>query len=290
MKPPSFEYHRADSIEECLALLAEYGDEAKVLAGGQSLVPLLAMRLSGPAHLIDINHAGELSSLSLGSFLAIGATVRHRTIEREPMVRGSNPLLAASARLIGHGAIRNRGTVGGSVAHADPAAELPTVVMLLDSSMEVRSVRGTRTVTASDFFLGFLTTALESDELLTAIHVPMLGSGTGWSFQEFNRRSGDFAIVGVAASVRLDQSGDIAETRLAFSGVGTQPIRATEAEKSMAGLRPTPDVFAAAASAAASRLEPPSDLHGSATYRRHLAGVLTEQALIEATGRARREE
>ena len=287
MKPPPFEYHRAGSVDEVVALLAEHGDEAKVLAGGQSLVPLLSLRLARPAHLVDINRLGELEGIQNGDGLRLGSTVRHRTVERSDVVRSANPLLAHAVRFIGHAAIRNRGTVGGSIAHADPAAELPTVLALLDGEIEARSTKGTRTIGASDFFQGFLTTSLEPEELLTGVRVPSLASGTGWSFQEFSRRSGDFAIVGVAATLQLDASGNIGEARLAFSGVDTQPVRATNAEAMLAGSTPSDELWADAGHEAASPLEPASDIHGSSAYRKHLAGVLAKRALQEAHDRAK---
>ena len=287
MKPPLFEYHRAGSVDEVVALLGEYADEAKVLAGGQSLVPLLSLRLARPAHLLDINRVAALSSIENGNGLTVGAMVRHRAIERSDVVRTANPLLAHAVRFIGHSAIRNRGTVGGSIAHADPAAELPAILLALDGEVEARSTRGTRTIPAPAFFEGFLTTSLEPDELLTAVRVPALLAGTGWSFQEFSRRSGDFAIVGVAATVRLDGNGKVADARLAFSGVDQVPVRATTAESVLTGATPSDDLWKSAAHAAASPLEPASDIHGSAAYRKHLAAVLAERALREAHDRAR---
>jgi carbon-monoxide dehydrogenase medium subunit len=285
VKPPRFEYHRAGSVDEAVELLAQHGDDAKVLAGGQSLVPLLSLRLARPAHLVDINRLSGLATIENGQGLRLGATVRHRAIERSDVVRGANPLLAHSVRFIGHGAIRNRGTIGGSIAHADPAAELPAVLLALDGDVEVRSVRGTRTVGASALFEGFLTTSLEPDELLTAVRVP--AAPAGWSFQEFSRRSGDFAIVGVAATVRLDGAGAISEARLAFSGVDQVPVRAAAAESMLAGQSPSTELWQSAANTAAASLEPGSDIHGSSTYRKHLAAVLAERALAEAHDRAR---
>jgi len=285
MKPPPFEYHAAASVEEAVGLLAEHGDEAKVLAGGQSLVPLLALRLARPAHLIDINGVGDLGSVANGSGLTLGALVRHRVAERSEVVRRANPLFADALGLIGHVAIRNRGTVGGSVAHADPAAELPTVLVALDGEVEVRSGRGTRRVAARDLFEGFLTTSLAADELLTAVRCPAWAAGTGWSYQEFSRRSGDFAVAGTAVTLRVE-GGTIAEARIALSGVSATPVRATEAEKALAGQRPSADAWAAAAAAAAAGVDPPSDVHGTAAYRRHLVGSLVRRALAEASTRA----
>lgn len=287
MKPPPFEYHRAASVDEAVALLAEHGDEAKILAGGQSLVPLLSLRLARPAHLVDINRLGDLEAITNGDGLHLGSTVRHRTVERSDVVQAANPLLAHAVRFIGHAAIRNRGTIGGSVAHADPAAEVPTVLALLDGEIEARSSTGSRTIAARDFFQGFLTTSLEPEELLTGVRLPSLAPGTGWSFQEFSRRSGDFAIVGVAATVQLDGSGKIGEARLAFSGVDTQPVRATSAEARLAGATPSDDLWADAGQEAASPFEPANDIHGSSAYRKHLAAVLAKRALTEAHDRAK---
>jgi carbon-monoxide dehydrogenase medium subunit len=287
VKPPPFEYHRAGSVDEAVALLAQHGDDAKVLAGGQSLVPLLSLRLARPRQLIDINRVSDLARIVNGSSLTIGATTRQRTIEHSDVVRKASPLLADAVRLIGHTAIRNRGTIGGSLAHADPAAELPAVLLALDGEVEARSARGTRTVAASQLFEGFLTTSLEPDELLTAVRVPVSAAGTGWSFQEFSRRSGDFAIVGVAATVRLDGNGRISAARIALSGVDQTPTRASAAESMLTGGSPSDDLWKNAGAAAAAPLEPSSDLHGSAAYRKHLAAALTARALKEAHDRAK---
>jgi aerobic carbon-monoxide dehydrogenase medium subunit len=286
VKPPPFEYHRAGSTDEAVALLAEHGDEAKVLAGGQSLVPLLSLRLARPAHLVDINAASELASVTSDNGLRMGALVRHRTVERSDLVLDTNPLLAFAVRLIGHTAVRTRGTLGGSLAHADPAAELPTVLALLDGSIEACSARGTRTIPAKELFQGVLTTTIRSDELLTAVQVPVFPPSTGWSFQEFSRRSGDFAIVGVAATVSLDGRGDVAEARLAFAGVDSTPVRASAAESILTGATPSSELWSSAARDGAAPLEPPDDIHGSGPYRRHLAAVLAERALAEAHRRA----
>jgi aerobic carbon-monoxide dehydrogenase medium subunit len=286
VKPPSFEYHQTRSVEEAVAVLAEHGDEAKVLAGGQSLVPLLALRLSHPSHLVDINRAGELAAMANGNDLVLGAIVRHRTVETSGVVQAASPLLAYATRFIGHRAIRNRGTVGGSIAHADPAAELPTVLAALDGAVDARGAQGTRTIPASELFAGFLTTSIGPDELLTAVRIPPWPAGAGWSFHEFSRRSGDFAVVAVAATVRLGQAGTVAEVRLAFSGVSTRPVRATAAESTLAGAAPSDHLWHDGAREAAAALEPASDLHGSAAYRKHLAAVLAERALREAHQRA----
>lgn len=286
MKPPPFEYHAAGAVDEVLRLLAEHGDEAKVLAGGQSLLPLLSLRLARPSLLIDLNRLDGLGSIDDGDGLRLGAMVRHRQVERSELVRHANPLLADAVGHIGHGVIRNRGTVGGSIAHADPAAELPTVLTALGGSVEVRRTDGSRMIAAEDFFLGFLTTAMEPEELLTAVHLPSWPAGTGWSFTELSRRSGDFAVAGVAATVRLGADGRVAEGRLALSGVASSPVRAAGAEALLVGEAPSSELWAAAGARVAADVDPPEDLHGSAAYRRHLAGVLTARALAEACRRA----
>jgi carbon-monoxide dehydrogenase medium subunit len=285
MKPPPFEYHAATSVDEAVALLAEHGEDAKVLAGGQSLVPLLALRLARPAHVVDINRVGELAAVTNGNGLRVGSLVRQRVAERSDVV-GTNPLLVRALGLIGHTAIRNRGTIGGSIAHADPAAELPTVLRALDGEVEATSTRGARTVAAADLFEGFLTTSLAPDELVTAVRFPAWAPGTGWSFQEFSRRSGDFAIAGVAAALRLDGKGMIADARIALSGMAPVPVRAAKAEAALAGQQPSDEVWAAASQDAVAGLDPPSDIHGTAAYRRHLAGVLARRALREAHSRS----
>jgi aerobic carbon-monoxide dehydrogenase medium subunit len=287
MKPPLFAYHAPESVEEALALLAEHGDEAKVLAGGQSLLPLLSLRLARPSVLIDINGLDAMASIGNGAGLRLGALVRHRAIERSETVRSGNPLLASAVRFIGHATIRNRGTIGGSVAHADPAAELPAVLLALDGEVEVRSLRGSRTIPTEALFQGFLTTSLEADELLTAVSVPAWVEGTGWSFQEFSRRSGDFAVAGVAVEMRLDGDDRIGDVRIAFSGVAPTPVRARTVERALVGESPSAEVFAGAAGEATADLDPPSDLHGTTNYRRYLARSLVRRSLLEAYGRAK---
>jgi carbon-monoxide dehydrogenase medium subunit len=286
MKLPPFEHHLAGSVEEVIGLLAEWGDEAKVLAGGQSLIPLLSFRLARPAHLIDINAISELSYIRHGTGLEIGAMVRHREAERSIVVQAEAPLVAAALRFVGHTAIRNRGTVGGSVAHADPAAELPTVLTALGGQVVAQSIRGTRVIAAESFLQGFLTTTLEPDELLLGTCFPPRPALTGWAFNEFSRRSGDFAICGVATVVGLGPDGRVRDATLVFSGVGGTPVRAVEAERTMVGEMPSPALWASAAEQAAADIDPPSDLHGSAAYRRQLARVLARRSLHEAYDRA----
>lgn len=287
MKPPPLCYETAPSMEAGLSLLAEYGEDAKVLAGGQSLVPLLAMRLARPSALVDISRLPELTGISdEGDFVSLGATVSERTAEESELVRRKLPLLAAALPLIGHVAIRNRGTVGGSMAHADPAAEIPAVAIALDAQIQATSAkRGDRLIPASEFFLGFWTTALAEDEMLTAVRFPSSAPGTGAAFEEAARRHGDFAIVGAGSSLRL-VDGVVHDPRLVFIGVGDRPVRAQEAEGLLNGSEPGRQVIDAATAAATADLQPGSDLHASSAYRRHVAGVLCRRAIEAAVARA----
>jgi carbon-monoxide dehydrogenase medium subunit len=286
MKLPPFEYRCPKTVQETVELLVEHGDEAKVLAGGQSLLPMLAMRLARPAVLIDINRVAGLSDIRVNGEVAIGALTRHRTAERSEALASAAPLLAAALRWVGHDAIRTRGTVGGSVAHADPAAEAPTVLRALDGHVVATSVRGQRTIDAESFLQGFLTTSLEPDELVTEVRLPIQPQRTGWSFDEFSRRSGDFALVGAATVVSLGADGMIAAARVALSGVAGVPYRAVSAEASLIGAAPSDAIFAEAAALAAADVDPPSDLHGTAAYRKHLAGVLVRRGLKNASSLA----
>ena len=285
MKASAFEYVRVSSVDEAVAQLAELGDEAKVLAGGQSLVPLLNLRLANPAYLVDINPIGELDFITNGSGVRVGAVARHRDVERSELVARVNPLLVAALKRVGHAAIRNRGTIGGSVAHADPAAELPVLLVALDGEIEARSSRGARTIAAADFFESFLTTTLQPDELLTEVRFPSLPAGIGWSIQEFSRRSGDFGVVTVAVTLAARGDGTIGEVRVAFGGVAGTAVRARSAEAAIAGQTPSAELWKAVGQEAAAGLDPPGDLHSTPEHRRHLAAVLTERALVEAYGR-----
>ena len=288
MKPSPFEYSAPTTLDEALALLQEHGEDARPLAGGQSLVPLLSLRLARPSHLVDLAGISELGTIVVeGDHLVIGAMVRERSAERHGDVRRLAPLLAQALPLIGHPAIRSRGTIGGSLSHADPAAELPAVALLLDADLVAQSsARGTRTITAADFFIGFFTTALEPDEILTEVRIQRPPPGTGSAIEEVARRHGDFAMVGAAAVVRLED-GKIADARVALTGVSGVPVRATEAETVLEGAEPTEEAFATAAEEAAKSLSPPADLHGSSAYRRHLAALLMRRTLKLAAQRAR---
>lgn len=281
MKPPPFRYLAPLSLEEALALRAQHGSESVLLAGGQSLMPLLNLRIVSPAAVIDLGRVPELAGVrGENGALAIGAMTRQREAERAPLVHERSPLLAAALARIAHPTIRNRGTIGGSLAHADPAAELPAAALALDAELVARSTRGERTIPAHAFFQGFLTTALEPDELLTEVRLP--ADPGRCSIQEVTRRHGDFALVGVVAVVR-SEGGTIADARLALLGAAPTAVRATEAEALLRGAPATGSTFAAAAEAAAAHLEPSSDVHATAAYRRRAAAVLVRRALAEAT-------
>jgi carbon-monoxide dehydrogenase medium subunit len=286
MKLPPVDYEAPETVSEALELLAEHLDEASVLAGGQSLIPLLALRLARPAVLIDINGIAELSGVSAADGkVAIGAMTREYVAEETTTVADTVPLLAAALPLIGHEAIRSRGTIGGSLAHADPAAELPAVALALDADFVVRSKSGDRVIPASDWFEGYLTTSRHPDELLVEVRFPTAAPGTGISFQEVARRHGDFAIVGLAASVTLSD-GAISDARLAFAGISDVPVRASEAENLLVGERPSAELFDEAARRATSDIDPPADLHGTSAYRKKVAAILVRRGLQAAADNA----
>jgi len=280
MKPPAFEYLAPSSLDEALSLRARYGSDSVLLAGGQSLVPLLNLRLTFPSAVIDLGRVTELAGIRpLDGGVAIGAMTRQRSVERSELAAERSPLLVGAVRQIGHPAIRNRGTVGGSLAHADPAAELPAVAVALDAELVARSARGERTIPAADFFQGFLTTALAPDELLVEVRLPLQKGGS--SLKEVTRRHGDFALAGAAAAVTVE-GGRIWDARVALMGVGQGPVRATEAEAALRGAEPGDAVLREAARRAAADLQPSSDVHATATYRRRVAEVLVRRALQEA--------
>ena len=290
MKMPRFEYHAPDTIDEALALLAEHGDEAKVLAGGQSLIPLLAMRLARPTQVVDINGVAGVGEIEeRGDQLVFGATARERAAERSTVVRTRLPLLAEALPFIGHAAIRTRGTIGGTVAHADASGEVPCVVAALDGEMLVRSASGERVIAAADFFQGHFTTALADDECLIEVRIPVSDPSAGVAFQEIARRHGDFALVGVAAMLSLDADGLIAESRISIMGMADVPYRARAAEAALVGAAPTAETFAAAARTATVELRPATDVHGSAAYRTQLATVVVRRTLTTAGARAQGE-
>jgi carbon-monoxide dehydrogenase medium subunit len=284
MKPAPFLYHAPGTLEEALALLAEHGPEAKPLAGGQSLVPAMNFRLAQPAVLVDLNRIPDLTGIrpTGDGGLRLGAMVRHSALERDAQVRARVPLLAEAVPWIAHPPIRNRGTLGGSLAHADPAAELPAVMVALGARCRLRSASAERWVEAGDFFTGLFATALEPGELLVEVEVPAMAAGTGWAFEELARRHGDFALAGVAVMVHRDAAGTCLEVRVVLLGVGEGPVMARQAAASLTGQQPNEIALRAAAAAAAAEIDPPGDIHASPEYRRHLAGVLTRRALSRA--------
>jgi len=288
VKPAPFEYFRPASIDEALSLLAEHGGDAKALAGGQSLIPAMNFRLAAPSVLVDLNGIGALSYIQDDSGdVRIGGMTRQRMVERSSLVSERVPLIAETMPHIAHPAIRNRGTIGGSLAHADPAAELPAVMLALKARLTVSSQSGTRDVAADDFFVGLFTTAVEPGELLTDIRIPPSAKRSGFAFKEISRRHGDFALVGVAAVVQLDQKGHCIEARIALLSVGDRPMLAGEAAKALMGQQPSAESIRAAADAAATRdIDPSGDIHASARYRRQLANVLTRRVLERAFERA----
>ncbi len=290
MKPPRFAYSDPETRGEVLDLLENYGDEAKILAGGQSLVPLLNMRLAQPAQLIDINRLTDLSYIrEVDGGLAIGALTRQREVERSPLVRQRCPLLARAVPWIGHAPIRSRGTIGGSLTHADPAAELPAVLQALGGFIRVESQSGSRTIPAEEFFISQLQTSITSQELVIEAWFPVAPARSGTAFIEVSRRHGDYALVGVAAQLTTDESDTILEAHLALMGVGETPVRLSEAEAALVGERPSEALFSAVAELSMSELEPDADLHASGEYRRYVAGVLVNRALRLAIDTANQE-
>jgi aerobic carbon-monoxide dehydrogenase medium subunit len=286
MKLPYVEYEAPTTIAEAVDLLTEHEDEASVLAGGQSLIPLMALRLARPAVLIDINGLSELSLVAVtDGRVAVGAMTREYVAEDSATVGDAVPLLAAALPLIGHEAIRSRGTIGGSLAHADPAAELPAVALALDAEFAVRGRAGERVVPAADWFEGYLATSRRPDELLTEVRFPVAAPGTGVAFLEIARRHGDFAIVGLAVSLTL-ADGVISDARLAFAGVSDVPVRVAEAEDLLLGERPSAELFAEAARVATAGLDPPADLNGSSEYRKQVAATLVRRGLQAAADNA----
>jgi CO/xanthine dehydrogenase FAD-binding subunit len=287
VKPPAFEYEAPRTVDETLALLAEHGYDGKVLAGGQSLVPLLNFRLSRPDMLIDVNDVQELSYLRReGGRLRIGALTRHSQAEHSPLVREHWPLVAEALRWVGHAQIRNRGTIGGSAAHSDPAAELPIVFAALEARFHVRSTRGERTLSHTDMFVAQLESGLEHDELLCEIELPAMAPGAGVAWEEYARRHGDFALGGAAAVVETGPGGTCTRAAIALLGAGATPLRPEAVERALVGHRLTDAVVAEAAAEAVRGVAPTGDIHGSSEYRRDLIETLTARALIRAAARA----
>ncbi len=274
MIPAAFDYVRAGSAEEAISLIAQHGDEAKFLAGGHSLLPLMKLRLAQPTVLVDIGRVTDLSYIrDAGDHVAIGALTRHMDVENSDLLHTHAPLLAHAAGHVGDPQVRHRGTIGGSIAHADPASDLPATTLALGATYVAQGPNGSREIAAGDFYEGFLTSALEPDEMLTEIRVPKM-DGAGWSFQKFNRRAQDWAIVGVAAWRRNGDSG------VALVNMGSVPVLATSVSSALAGGASIED----AAELAAAEADPQGDLNASIEYRTHLAKILVKRALNEATG------
>jgi carbon-monoxide dehydrogenase medium subunit len=284
VKAPPFIYHRPESLEEALALLAEHGDDAKVLAGGQSLIPLMALRMGRPEQVVDIGRIPGLADITVddNGALGLGALVRHEQAKTSPTVAEHAPLVAQTMPWVAHRAIRTQGTVLGSIAHGDPAAEMPAVVLATQATLTATSTAGERTITANDFFQGYLDTALRSDEILTNVTFPAWPANAVGSVTEVARRHGDYALVGLVTKLEITD-GIITDAALSFLGASSTAIRVPVAEEMLIDLAPGDEAFEAAAKVVSSELNPPSDIHGSTAYRKHLAGVLTKRGLVAAT-------
>jgi CO/xanthine dehydrogenase FAD-binding subunit len=288
LKPSPFDYVRPQSLDEALTVLGVHGDNSKVLAGGQSLIPMLNFRIASPERLIDINQLSQLAYLRRrAGILYIGALTRHATLENSRLVARSWPLLHEAIGWVAHPQIRNRGTIGGSVAHADSAAELPVALVALDATFKARSLRGERIIDWRDFFVSALTTALRPDELLVEIQVPATKPRHGFSFEEYSRRNGDFALAGAAVSLSLDETGRCADAAIGLLGAALTPVRAERAEALLRGSQLDAASASAAAAAAAEASSPGADVHGSVEYRKRLLEVLVCRAVVTAARRAK---
>ena len=285
MKLPALDYARPDKLEDALALLSSHRGEAKALAGGQSLIPMLAFRLAAPRLLVDLVRIPGLNQIAIGADgVRLGALVRWVDIERHPTLAAAHPLLAEAIGYVAHYQIRSRGTVGGSLAHADPAAEMPGIAVVCDAQITIAGPGGRRTVAAHDFFTGALSTVLRPDELILDIRLPAWPGGRRWAFEEFARRAGDFALAGVALFYDLDASGCAVDPHIAAIGVSNRPLRLKEAEAAIAGRKLTAETIRAASAAAPTNIEIADDIHAPADYRGALLSVLTERALARAAG------
>ena len=288
MKPAPFQYVRPSSVSDALAALARYRDDAKVLAGGQSLIALMNLRLVKPAVLVDINRLSDIAYIrEENGTVAIGALTRQSAVESSGVIARQCPLMAEAIRFVAHRPIRNRGTVGGNLAHADPTSELPAVAVALDATFVARSTDGQRAISAADFFVGLLSSALASKELLTEMRIPIWPAGQGWSFMEVSPRAGDYALVGVAATLQV-QEGICQAARLVYSGVGARPTRVAAAEQMLLGGPANEATFRAAGEVAAGQVDPSSDFHATGDYRRDLVRVLTRRALLRALDRCKK--
>jgi carbon-monoxide dehydrogenase medium subunit len=284
MIPASFDYVRPSTVDEAVAAVAAAGDEGKVLAGGQSLLPVLRLRLAYPSTVVDLGALSELRGVrDEGDAIVIGAMTTHHDVMHDPLVAQHAPLIAQAAATVGDRQVRHLGTFGGSLAHADPAGDLPTVALTLDASMHVRGPGGSRTIAAADFFVDYLTTSLQPGEILTAISVPKLGAGWGTHYEKFNLVAQAWAIVGVAAAVQRE-NGSIAQARVGLTHMGATPLRASAVEQALAGAGASADAVRVASAHAPEGTHPPSDLAGHADYRNHLATVLTGRAVSVAAG------
>jgi len=288
VKPAPFEYHAPDSLAQALELMSQYADAAKILAGGQSLVPAMNFRVVQPSVLIDLNRVAELSYVhEADNVLHIGAMTRERQLEFNPLISSWAPLLAEAAPHIAHPQIRNRGTIGGSIVNADPAAELPVLMLALSARLKAKSVSGERWIDAQDFFMGMFTTALEPDEILIAIELPASPLRTGWSFMEVAPRAGDYALMGVAALITLDENGKCEQARLVYLNAGEGPVEAKEAIQLLEGEMLNDQLIESVASTASGKdIHPFGNIHASAEFQRHLANVLTKKALKQSMQRA----
>jgi len=286
MLPSRFEYHRPDSLEEALQLLAEHGDEAKVLAGGQSLIPVMKLRLAAPAHLIDIGRLGMDSIAESDGRLVIGALARHRDLERSDLLKDRYPVMAAAAPLISDPIVRNLGTIGGSLCHADPAGDWGSVMLALQASVVLRSGRGERELPISEFLEDTFTTALEPDEILPEVRVPQPSGSSGGTYLKMERKVGDFATVAAAVHLSLSD-GTIERAGIGLTAVGSKNLQPTDAEASLAGAEPTEAAFAEAGRLAAEASSPVTDVRGSAEYKRHIVDVYVRRGLATALRTAR---
>ena len=288
MKPAPFEYHAPLSVEQTLELLREHGEEAKILAGGQSLVPAMNFRIVQPSLLVDINRVPNISYIrEEGAVLRVGTMTRERQLEFDPLITKQSPLLAEALPFIAHPQIRNRGTIGGSLVNADPAAELPVLMLALNARLKARSTSGERWIEAQDFFVGMFTTALEADEMLVEIELPVMPARTGWSFMEVAPRTGDYALMGVAALVTLDENKKCRRVKLVYLNAGDGPVDAKESAKNLEGEIVNDKLIESAAKLASEHeITPFGNVHASPEFQRHLANVLTKKALKQAVGRA----
>ncbi|WP_315836226.1 FAD binding domain-containing protein [Bradyrhizobium prioriisuperbiae] len=289
MKPAPFDYHRPQTVPDALVLLNRFGDEAKLLAGGQSLVPMLNLRVARSPHLIDINDLSEIEAIGISpDTIEIGSLARHHRLATDPRIAEACPILSAAAATIGHYAIRQRGTLGGSLSHADPAAQLPLIATLLNASIRIGNHAGDRDVAARDFFVSSLITALDPSDMVTAVRFPTLAPSCGWGLEIFSQRHGDFAIVSAAATLQLAADGTVARVALALGGVATTPISMDAITAGFAGHLPEAAWCADVGAAVGASITPEDDSRIPATYRKELAGTLTARALMTAAQRARR--